>query len=66
MKMKQELKVLSDPTPLPSLKFNTSGLKSVLESLKSVGVILMKIQNPTKTRRTLSEVSGERAGRKEN
>ena len=39
LKMKQEQKVLSETTSLPSLKFNTCGLKSVLENLKSVGGI---------------------------
>ena len=38
-KMKLEQKVLSELTPLPSINFSTSGLKSVLESLKSVGAI---------------------------
>ena len=39
LKMKREQKVLSEPTPLPGLSFNISGLRSVLESLKSVGGI---------------------------
>ena len=63
MKMKQELKVLSDPTPLPSLKFNTSGLKSVLESLKSVGVI-DEDSEPYKDKKNAVRSFGREGGKK--